>query len=462
MTLELRSYLQTIRKSRLLIVLLALLGLAGGLAAFFLTPPTYSSTVTFYVSTPLADGSNPLSAGQFAQARVNSYVSLLQSEELAKRVISDQKLQLASSDLLKEIEASAQLNTVLVTADVRDRSAAQSLQIARGIANTFGGMVGTLDNQGRKAPIVVINVVSGPTLAPSPVSPSLRLYTGLGLLSGLFLGVLVAVLRELLDTTVRSEETATSLVKAPVLGRIAYDAGTKKEPLLIGEGTNSVRGEAFRQLRTNLQFIDATETADVVMVTSSVPHEGKSTTAVNLALSFVEFGYRVLLIEADLRRPKVTDYLGIGGEIGLTEVLVGQVQAVDVIQAWGTGGLAVLPSGAIPPNPSELLGSPAMADLLKDLRSQYDKIIVDTPPLLPVTDAAVCSGVVDGVLMVLRWGRTHRTQVVAAAGALDVVNGRILGTVLTMQRATRAEKRDYAIDSYYPKNKPAAAVVKLS
>lgn len=446
--MELSHYLQAFRKSRILLTLLVLLGVAGGFAAYRLTPPVYSSSVTFYVSTPLQDGSNPLSAGQFAQARVNSYVSLLQSEELARRVIKDKSLTLAPDDLIKMVQASAELNTVLVTAEVRSRSAQQSLDVTRGIADAFGPMVNTLDNSGRKAPIVVINVVSGPTLARAPVAPSLRLYLGLGLLLGALLGALIAVLRELLDSTVRSADSATHLVKAPVLGTISYDAAVKKQPLLEGDAVSSGRSEAFRQLRTNLQFIEVAKSADVLMVTSSVAHEGRSLTAVNLALSFVELGHRVLLVEADLRRPSMAAYLGVEGGEGLTNVLAGQVAAESVIQSWGDSGLCVLPSGAQAPNPSELLGSSRMADLLGELRSSYDEIILDTPPLLPVTDAVVCSGLVDGVLMVVRWGRTSRTQVAEAVGALRTVNAQILGVVLTMRKVPRAQRRRDNLGSY--------------
>lgn len=446
--MELRNYLQAIRKNRLVIPLLTLLGLAAGLIAYFLVPPVYSSNVTFYVSTPLGDGNNPLSAGQFAQARVNSYVALLESEDLAKRVIKEKGLDLSPSEVVRMITASARLNTVLVRADVTNGSSEQSLTVAQGIADSFGTMVNTLDNQGRKTPIVVINVVSGPTLAPQPVSPSLRLYAGLGLLAGLALGLLVAVLREMLDNTVRSEDQVRSLVKAPLIGSISYDAAVKKKPLVIGEGSNSVRGEAFRQLRTNLQFIEVSKAADVMLVTSSVPQEGKSTTAVNMALSFVELGHRVLLIEADLRRPRISHSLGLEGEVGLTNVLLGQVRADDVIQSWGTSGLSVLPSGAIPPNPTELLGSLQMANLVKELRGNYEEIIIDTPPLLPVADAAVCSGVVDGVIVVVRWGKTQRSQVATAVNSLQSVNSSIMGAVLTMRKLSRTERRRYAVDSY--------------
>ncbi len=454
--MELRSYLQAIRKHWVLITVLTLLGAAGAAAAYALTPPTFSSTVTFYVSTPLVEGTNPLAAGQFAQARVNSYVSVLQSEDLALRVIRNQRLDMGPDELSKEITATAELNTVLVTAEIRDRSPDRSLAIARGIAGTFGGMVDELDNQGRKNQVVVINVISGPTLAADPVAPSLRRNGVLGVLLGLGLGLLIAVLRDLLDMTVRAGDTAADLVGAPVLGMIDYDPQSKRRPLILRDATYSVRAEAYRQLRTNLQFISATRSADVLVVTSSLPGEGKSVTAANLAQSFVELGDRVLLVEADLRRPKLSNYLGLENAAGLTNVLVGQVAVAEVIQAWGPDGLQVLSSGPLPPNPSELLGGQQMSELIAKLRPEFDKIIIDTPPLLPVTDAAVLSATADGVLLVVRWGKTHRAQVSSAAESLRKVNASLIGCVVNMRRVSWGSRRRYAAQAYYGAASPAA------
>ncbi|MCW2812120.1 MAG: capsular exopolysaccharide family, partial [Friedmanniella sp.] len=366
--MEIRTYLLALRKHWVTVVVLAVLGAVAAGVAYFLTPPVYSSSVTFYVSTPLTDGSNPLSAGQFAQARVNSYVSLLESEQLAFRVIRDQRLAMTTAEVMKEVKATAELNTVLVTATVDDSSPERALAISRGIANTFGAMVDQLDNQNRKADIVVINAVSGPTLLPDPISPSKRIYGGLGLLAGLAVGATIAILRELLDNSVRSPEVGAALTQAPVIGAIDFDPEAKRSPLLLKEATTSIRAESVRQLRTNLQFIDVTRSADVLLVTSAVPDEGKSVVSVNLALSFVEFGNSVLLIEADLRRPRISAYLGVENEVGLTSVLVGQVEVGQAIQAWGADGLSILPSGSTPPNPSELLGSAEMTNLVGRLR----------------------------------------------------------------------------------------------
>ncbi len=147
-------------------------------------------------------------------------------------------------------------------------------------------------------------------------------------------------------------------------------------------------------------------------------------------------GQRVILVEADLRRPKVASYLGIEGAVGLTNVLVGQVALDDVLQPWGDGRLAVLPSGTIPPNPSELLGSNPMSDLVAELRRRFDLVVIDTPPLLPVTDAAVASRHADGAVVVVRYGKTSRHHLTSALRSLEAVNARLLGTVLAMTPVT--------------------------
>jgi capsular exopolysaccharide synthesis family protein len=169
----------------------------------------------------------------------------------------------------------------------------------------------------------------------------------------------------------------------------------------------------------------------VILVTSSLSAEGKSTTVCNVGLALAEAGTRVLIIDADLRRPTMAKCLSIDGTVGLTNVLVNRVSAAKAIQPVGPA-LDVLPSGLTPPNPSELLGSDQMANLIAGLRDSYDVILLDTSPLLPVTDAAVLAPRADGVLFVVRHGKTHVNDVQAAKDALDAVSGRVLGSVLTM------------------------------
>lgn len=434
--MELRAYLRALRVRWVLVVGLAVAGALVGLVAFVLTPAVYASSVTFYVSVPPTAGGSTATATQYAQAKVNSYVSLLRSEEVARRVVADQGLPVSPSAVASMITASAQQNNQLISVSVRDASAERTLAVARGLADTFGPLVDELDNRGRPADVIGIDVVSGPSLASSPVSPDLTRYLGLGLLAGLVLGALLAVLRDLLDVTVRTSTTAEELAGVPTLA-------------VVDEDPDAVaRAESVRRLRTGLAFLRAADDrpagAEVVVVTSALGGEGKSTIALDLARVFAEGGERVLLVEADLRRPTLAAGLRLEPGPGLSEVLAGRVAAVSALRPSGSERLDVLPAGGLPPNPAELLGSARMRDLLAHLRADHDRVVVDTPPLLPVTDGAVVAGLADGVLLVVRWGRTRRDEVHEAVATLGQVHARLLGTVLNGRRRTREERRRYA------------------
>jgi succinoglycan biosynthesis transport protein ExoP len=200
-------------------------------------------------------------------------------------------------------------------------------------------------------------------------------------------------------------------------------------------------------LRTNLQFIDVASRPRSIVITSSIPGEGKSTMAINLAVSLADTGARVILVDADLRRPSIADYAGIEGNVGLTTVLIGRADVEDVVQPLGTTTLDLLPSGQIPPNPSELLGSPAMIGLLDRLTASYDTVLLDSPPLLPVTDGAVLSKLAHGALVVVGTDRIHRPQLQETLGSLQTAGAHVLGLVLN--KIDRREAGTYSYDSGY-------------
>ncbi len=275
-----------------------------------------------------------------------------------------------------------------------------------------------------------ISTVRAASVPTAPASPNLRLNLVLGLVIGLAVGVAVAVVRELLDTRVRSTADVEDVTDAPVLGVIGYEADAPEHPLIVQESPQAVRAEAFRRLRTNLQFLELGPAARTYVMTSALPGEGKTTTSVNLAITLADSGQRVVLVDADLRRPAVARYLGIEGSVGLTTILIGKVAVEDAVQPWGNGNLDVIASGEIPPNPSELLGGESMAQLLERLRTEYDVIVVDTPPLLPVTDAAILAKGVGGAIVVVGAGTVHRNQLDTALSALGTVGVRPLGIVV--------------------------------
>jgi capsular exopolysaccharide synthesis family protein len=445
----LRDYVRALRKRWWLV----LTGVVVGTALSFLwvqqLPPVYQGTVTFFATTPSLDPSSPLQSDQFGQQRVNSYVRLLDSELLAERVVAGTDLDLTEKQVMTSLTGEADLNTVLLTAYVRSTSQDRAEAIVDSVAVEMPRLVEDIEGESGQAS-VRLRRVSGPTLDPDPVGPQTQLWIAAGFLLGLALGVAVALLRGLLDRTVRTPEDLRERLSAPVLGRIPAGS-TKKSPLLSDAKQDWARAEAFRQLRTNLQFVDIEKPVIVLAVTSSLPGEGKSSTAANLAITFSQAGKKVLLIEGDLRRPILADRFRLVGAVGLTNVLAQQIRLADVVQQWGAHELHFMASGPIPPNPSELLGSEAMSALLEEARESYDLVVIDTPPLLPVTDGAITSAGADGAIVVVRYGKTHTNDVERALDSLRAVDARVLGTVLN--RAPLKGQDSYTYDRYTAKGR---------
>lgn len=185
-------------------------------------------------------------------------------------------------------------------------------------------------------------------------------------------------------------------------------------------------------LRTNLQFLDLGNQPKSFVITSAVPGEGKTSTATNLAIALAQAGKRVLLVDGDLRRPRVAKLLGLESAVGLTTVLVGRSDLADSIQVHQESGVHFLSSGPVPPNPTEILQARATHELFDALRGMYDHVVVDAPPLLPVADAAIMATDVDGAIIVVRHGKTTREQLGQAIARIDQVGGRTFGVVVNM------------------------------
>jgi len=447
--MDLQTYLRTLRKGWWIILLVTLLGAAAAFGLNETANRAYASTVTFYVSTPTeAAGGNAYQANQYAVAKILSYSEVLNSDRLGRMIVqSDKGIDLTSAQVANEISGTTNLNTVVLTATVVDANSARSFRIASALSSQFKILVDQLDNRttstGVRGSTVDPQILNGPTLNAVPVSPNVKRNLLLGVGAGLLLGILLALLRGLLDTSIRSLAALREVTGLPVLGSLYYDSAAKRTPILVGPAVYSVRAEAFRQLRTNLQFVHVGNPVHVLVVTSSVPEEGKSTTAANLAILYAETGRRVLLIEGDMRKGRIAEYLGLEQAVGLSDVLAGNADISDVLQTWNAAGLTVLVGGSVPPNPSELLGSYNMATLLGQLRDLFDIIVLDTPPLLPVTDAAVAATLADGVLLVVRQGKTSRTQVAASVRSLQAVDARVLGVVFSMVGKRSDDNKGY-------------------
>ncbi len=456
--MDVLGYLHLVRRHWwvVLVTLMAALGTAAVLTVR--TPPRYEASVGFFVTTPSQGVTDAYQGGLFLQQRVKSYADLLSSDRLAQSVVAQTPLGLTADQVRGRIRTTTEVGTVLLRATFTDTDQARALKTTETLTTKFVELVQKVETPpDGKAPPIKIEVVSGPRVTSSPVSPRPVRNMVLGGLFGLLLGAALAVLRGMADVRMRDAAALQRVTGSPLLGEVPFEADAKASPLIVGEAANSTRAEAVRKLRTNLRFVDVHEPARVIAVTSALQGEGKTTMACNTGIALAEAGWRVLLIDADLRRPKVADYLGLDGGVGLTDVLVGDVQVGDVVQRWGDKSLLVLPSGATPPNPSELLGSKAMADLLVALRESADIVIIDTAPLLAVTDGVVVAVQADGALLITQQGRTSRNQVAAAARALHSVSVRLLGCVLNMAKVAKADAYQY--EAYKVVLPPAARSV---
>jgi succinoglycan biosynthesis transport protein ExoP len=432
--MDLKQYLRVLREQWWLIVLCVLIatGLAGAYA--WTQTPKYAAHLQLFVSTK--DGTDASSANQgslFGQQRVKSYADIVSSDRVVAAVRNELNLKDETvGQLQAKISASAPLDTVLVNVTVTDTEPARARNIANAAGDQFSALVNELETpQGQSVSPVKVSVVEQAGLPGAPVSPDKKLDLALGLLIGLALGVGLAALRETLDTTVGGREQAAELVDAPVLATFREDEKIKNRPLIVTDDSFSPRAEAFRQLRTNIRYLSVDHSVRSLVITSSVQSEGKTTVAANLAIALAQSGEQVILVDADLRRPQVADLMGLNPQVGLTNVLVGTTHLDDALLAWKEGvSLRVLTSGEVPPNPSEMLGSHRMKDVLDELLKRASVVVFDSPPLLPVTDAAILSQLTDGALLVARFGKTKRDALSSSAEALRQVGGHVLGVVL--------------------------------
>jgi capsular exopolysaccharide synthesis family protein len=346
--------------------------------------------------------------------------------------VTELSLQDLADKLPDRITSTVPLNTVILEITVTDPSPYRAANIANSVAHSLETVVNNLEtvNPTLSSP-VKLSVIQPGQVAKAPSAPRPLLNLALGGLIGLALGFGAALLRESLDLRIRSvEDIPEKEGSANVLGGIVFDPNAETNPLIVHTSPKSTRAEAFRQLRTNIQFVEAAEGRKSIVVTSSVPSEGKSSTIANLAIAMADTGAKVLLIDCDFRKSKMHKYFSIEGAVGLTNLLIGQVKPDEVIQRWGRKSLDLLPAGQIPPNPSELLGSEAMKKFLVKAEKDYDVVLIDSAPLLPVTDAAILSKITGGVAVVVGVGKTTKPQLVAALGHVEAVGGRVLGFIM--------------------------------
>lgn len=412
-------------------------GLAVGAVFVVAVPARYTSETSLLLDVESAPG-NVTAAydGELlAQQKVQAYVPLftgpqfagLVVEELARRGIADE-----AQDVRSALGATTAGESPVIRLTATGATAEQAEDRATAAATAASALVGSLEAPDPATPSALSARVVAQASVPGPPSPGPGLVLTLGLLLGLAAGVVAALVRDAGDRSVRSAAEAEAAAGAPLLGVLHEDPRHPRHPVVLHQGARSTRAEQIRTVRTALTLGSTGPGPEVLLVTSALPGEGKTSFACDLAISAAQGGRRTLLVGADLHRPRLGDFLGIEEAVGLTSVLTGRVTSHQAVQRWAGGLIDVLPAGRVPEQPLELVGSPTMKSLLDVLRREYDLVVLDTPPLLAVSDAAVLAALADGAVLVVGRGRSAADDVAQVADLLRTTTS-LRGIVVTRE-----------------------------
>jgi succinoglycan biosynthesis transport protein ExoP len=516
-SLTLRDYLRIAARRKWIIILCALLAPASAVAVSLQQEKLYQASADVLLSrqnlaAALTNTDDPLAAQdpeRHAETQVNvARVPRVLSQALAGAGVSDR----GPDDLLERSNVSAKPSADILVFRVTDPDRRLAIRLATAYAEAFTRYRRTLDTASLKLArreaeaelaelqaagearselyanlvekerelrtLEALQTSNANLLRPARRAEQVQprpLRNGLiGLALGVLLGIGFALLRDALDTRVRSVDEIAGALDLPLLGRIAEPSRRirRKGGLVMREEPASSLAEAFRMLRTNVEFANVTRGARLIMVTSAVEGEGKSTTAANLAFAFARQGKRVALVELDLRRPSLARIVGLDGGPGITDAAVHWTSVDEAIahvtlsnghgpppngSTNGHGSVAgkldVLVAGSLPPNPGEFVGTRGVKDVLRELRERYDLVLIDSPPLLHVGDARALAAEVDAVLLVVRLHIARKQYLAELRRALEAVPAQPLGFVLA--GAELEEGYGYESYAYYGSKQPA-------
>lgn len=433
--MELREYADTLRKNWVLVVVMTILGMGAGAGLSLLTTPEYWGRTQIYLSVRSDAGEawELLQGADYSSQVLSSYVDVVSSRAVLDPVVEQLQLDMTGTELAEYVHASSPEESALINILVTSSSAEQSAEIASAVGESFKEVVrARLEPASETDTSLVTLTTTQEALVPaSPEGPSIASNLTLGFVLGLAAGYGIALLRRVMDTRVRSVRELEEITEIPVIGGIVNDPDLEKKRLTVHSKAQSPQAKSYRALHTSLQLLNVDPKNRSFVITSANRGEGKSTTALNLAFVLSQAGSRVIVVDSDLRSPMLAEYLGIEGGAGLTDVLIGRSDLEDVVQRWGETESYVLPAGRIPPNPSELLGSDEMKTILETLQEQYDYVILDAPPALSVTDAAVLGRLASSTLLVVAAGLTTRQELESALHGLETAENDLLGIVMT-------------------------------
>ena len=436
--MTLHDYLTALRKHWIIVLLLAAIGAAAGFGYSQFLSDQYRAQASVIVIPARGDNTSELVQGSnYVQNLVQTYTVLATSPSVLDPVIEDLGLDETSTRLANRVDVAAPLNTVVIEIGVTDADPEGAQATADAIAAQLAVAVGDFSPTGADdRPAVRIETIAPAQLPRNPVAPNTRLNTVIGGAVGLAFGVVTALLMRRFGSRMTSRADVAEATDRPLLGEVLEAPGGRELASTILTRPDSRAAESLRQLAASLKFLEVDDQRRVILMTSAASAEGKSSVSLALALTLAEIGHRVLYLEADLRRPTAAGYTHLEGSVGLTTVLIGDSTLDEAVQEWGHPNLRVLTSGVLPPNPGELVASGQLATIIRQAREDFEYVIVDSAPVLSVSDALWLAPEVDSVLFIVRAGRTKRESLQAGLAALASTHQSHLGIVLNGVRRT--------------------------
>lgn len=456
----------------LVVLVTVLCGAIAFAGTFFLITPKYQASAKFYVNNKPGEGSSSLSSSDLSTSRnlVDSYMVILNTKETILDVIDHAQSDLSFQDVKDMIEAKAVNETEIFEVTITSPDPQEALQLADAISVVLPQRISTIIDG------VSAKVVETAILPAEPSSPSYPANVLIGAMFGFAMAAAIIALREIFDVTIRGEEDVNQCCKHPILASVPdmnaptkggsyYDISRSKKggahsyselhnrTAIVGKNVSFAAAEAYKLLRTKLQFSFADDNdCRVIALSSALSGEGKSLTAINLAYTLSQLNKKVILIDCDMRRPTLAEKLTIKKAPGLSSFLTGQCDLAELLQNCNLEGeedaFSVITAGQNPPNPVELLSSTKMEAALEALRKEYDYVILDMPPVGEVTDAMAVAKKTDGILLVVRQNYCNRMMLADAVRQFEFIESKILGVVLNgIVESTRA----YGKSHYYSK-----------
>jgi non-specific protein-tyrosine kinase len=438
---------------------LLLLGIAlGGGASYVVSrtmTPIYRATTTLLVNQTQTPGVIAYNDILTSERLTKTYSELVTKRPVLEAVIARVGQPEHFETLRDMVNVSVIRDTQLLRLSAESEDPALAAVLANATAQAFidQNKVTDLSQPGS------VSVVELATMPTSPVKPQIPLNVALGIVAGLVVAAGLVLFMEYLDDTVKSEQDVERLAGLTTLGMVVRFGRRGSRQPVSGYGSRSPAAEAYRAIRTSVQFASMDRPGQVLLVTSPNAGDGKSTTAANLAVTMASAGKRVVLVDGDLRKPSLHQVFNLENKVGLTSALLSGNGARSCIQSSGFDNLLVLASGPLPPNPSELLSSPRMRDLVEALRREADVVVMDSPPALLVTDATLLAALADGTILVAEAGRTRSAALRQAVDGLSRATDRLLGVVLnkTGRRGTAAYHHYYQASDAARKRKSSRA-----